>query len=136
MSKKSVNGAYWQKPPAKRDQLVLIPVSLEEKIPDGHPVRMIDEILDTFDWSEWEKTYHRRIGQPPIHPSVLCKVLLFAMIRRIRSARSIEYQIKHSVDFMWLVSGRTIDHGASTALDFGPTPVATKHGQLNVSQKY
>jgi len=45
MSKKSVNGAYWQKPPAKRDQLVLIPVSLEEKIPDGHPVRMIDEIL-------------------------------------------------------------------------------------------
>jgi transposase len=116
MSKKSVNGAYWQKPPAKRDQLVLIPVSLEEKIPDGHPVRMIDEILDTFDWSEWEKTYHRGIGQPPIHPSILCKVLLFAMIRRIRSSRSIEYEIEHSVDFMWLVSGRTIDH--STISDF------------------
>jgi len=30
------------------------------------------------------------------------------MIRRIRSSRSIEYQIEHSVDFMRLVSGRTI----------------------------
>jgi transposase len=116
MSRKAVNGSYWQKPPGARNQIVLIPVSLEEKIPDGHPVRMIDEILDTFDWSAWENRYHRKLGQPPIHPSVLCKVLLFAMIRRIRSSRSIEYEIAHSVDFMWLVSGRTIDH--STISDF------------------
>ena len=116
MSQKSVNGSYWQKPPGARNQIVLIPVSLEEKIPDDHPVRMVDEILDTFDWSAWENRYHRQLGQPPIHPSVLCKVLLFAMIRRIRSSRSIEYQITHSVDFMWLVSGRTIDH--STISDF------------------
>ncbi len=32
------------------------------------------------------------------------------MLRRIRSSRQIEYAIKHSIDFMWLVSGRTIDH--------------------------
>jgi transposase len=77
---------------------------------------MVDEILDTFDWTAWENTYNRKLGQPPIHPSVLCKVLLFAMIRRIRSSRNIEYEIAHSVDFMWLVSGRTIDH--STISDF------------------
>jgi transposase len=38
------------------------------------------------------------------------------MIRRVRSSRMIEYQIEHSVDFMWLVSGRSIDH--STISDF------------------
>jgi len=38
------------------------------------------------------------------------------MIRRIRSPRSLECQIGHSVDFMWLVSGRAIDH--STISDF------------------
>ena len=32
------------------------------------------------------------------------------MIRRVRSSRIMEYQIEHSVDFMWLVSGRTFDH--------------------------
>ena len=36
--------------------------------------------------------------------------MLFPMLRRLRSNRVIEYEIKHSVDFIWLVSGRTIDH--------------------------
>ena len=90
--------------------MVLLPVSLDERIPHDHPVRMIDEILDRLDWTDWENTYDRRIGQPPIHPSVLCKVLLFALTRRIRSSRTIEYNINHSMDFMWLVSGRAIDH--------------------------
>ena len=116
MSQKSVNGSYWQTPPGARNQILLIPVSLEERIPDDHPVRLLDEILDGLDWTAWERKYSGKLGQPPIHPSILCKVLLFAMIRRLRSSRSIEYQIEHSVDFMWLVSGRTIDH--STISDF------------------
>ena len=93
-----------------RKQLVLIATSVEDRISDDHPVRLLDEILDRLDWSEWEGSYNRQIGQPPIHPSILCKVLLFAMTRRLRSSRQIEYNIKHSLDFIWLVSGRTIDH--------------------------
>lgn len=110
MTQKSVNGGYWQTPPMGRNQIVLIERSLDDRIPEDHPVRLLDEILDGMDWTDWENTYDRRKGQPPIHPSVLCKVLLFAFTRRIRSSRSIEYSINHSVDFMWLVSGRTIDH--------------------------
>ena len=110
MSRKAVNGNYWQSPPMARGQIQLLPVSLDERIPHDHPVRMIDEILDRLDWTDWENTYDRRIGQPPIHPSVLCKVLLFALTRRIRSSRTIEYNVNHSIDFMWLVSGRAIDH--------------------------
>lgn len=93
-----------------RQQLVLIPTALEEMIPSDHPVRLIDEILDELNWSKWEAAYHGSHGQPPIHPSILAKTLLFAMIRRIRSSRQIQYEIKHSIDFMWLTSGRQIDH--------------------------
>ncbi|MEM6365204.1 MAG: transposase, partial [Planctomycetota bacterium] len=99
-----------------REQLVLIPTALEELIPADHPVRLVDEILDQLDWTHWEATYHGSIGKPPIHPSVMAKILLFAMIRRIRSSRSIEYELKHSIDFMWLASGRRIDH--STLSEF------------------
>ena len=99
-----------------RDQLVLIPTSLEGLIPEDHPVRLVDEILDQLDWTEWESAYHGGRGQPPIHPSVMAKVLLFAMIRRIRSSRQIEYELKHSIDFIWLSSGRQIDH--STLSEF------------------
>lgn len=93
-----------------RGQLVLVPTALEELIPPDHPVRLVDEILDSLDWTKYESAYHGRRGQPPIHPSVMAKVLLFAMIRRIRSSRQIEYELKHSIDFMWLTSGRQIDH--------------------------
>ncbi len=73
-------------------------------------MRLVDEILDQMDWTAWEATYNGGFGQPPIRPSVMAKILLFAMIRRIRSSRSIEYELKHSIDFMWLTSGRQIDH--------------------------
>jgi transposase len=110
MSRSKRKTTYWQDAPMPRDQLVLVPTALEDLIAADHPVRLIDEILDTLDWTEYEAAYHGRRGQPPIHPSVLAKVLLFAMIRRIRSSRQIEYELKHSIDFMWLTSGRRIDH--------------------------
>lgn len=110
MSKRQPKVSYWQDAPMPRNQLVLISDTLEDRIPEDHPVRALDEMLDRLDWSDWEAEYHGSFGKPPIHPSVLCKVLLFAIIRGIRSSRKIEYEIKHSIDFIWLVSGRTIDH--------------------------
>jgi len=113
---------YWQKPPWERDQLVLFAPTLEERIPDDHPVRLVDEILAAYDWSDWEKTYHGRRGQPPIHPRVLAAVLLYGFTRRIRSSRQLEYAVSHNIDFIWLVQGRPIDH--STLSIF-----RGKHGQ-------
>lgn len=110
MSRRQPKSSYWQDAPAPRDQLVLFAETLEQRIPDDHPVRLIDEVLDQLHWTSWEAKYHGRAGQPPIHPSVLCKILLFAMVRRIRSSRQIEYQLRHSIDFIWLASGRQIDH--------------------------
>ncbi|MFO1066851.1 MAG: hypothetical protein U0892_23600 [Pirellulales bacterium] len=86
MSRRKPKAVYWQDAPMPREQMVLIPGRLDA-IPDDHPVRLLDELVDLLDWCEYESAYHGRCGQPPIHPSVLCKVLLFAMIRRIRSSR-------------------------------------------------
>jgi transposase len=110
MSKRQPKTSYWQEAPLPRDQLVLFADTLEQRIPEDHPVRILDEILSRMDWSDWEAEYHGQFGQPPIHPSIMGKVLLFGMIRRIRSSRQIEYSLRHSIDFMWLSWGRTIDH--------------------------
>jgi transposase len=108
--------SYWQDAPMPRGQLVLFASTLEERIPLDHPVRLLDEILDELDWTKWEAVYVGKRGQPPIHPSILCKVLLFALSRRIRSSRQIEYAVEHSIDFIWLASGRKLDH--STLSEF------------------
>lgn len=110
MAARTPKVSYWQDAPMPRDQLVLFATTLEERIPEAHPVRLLDEILDEMDWSGWEAKYVGHSGQPPIHPSVLCKVLLYALSRRIRSSRQIEYSVNHSIDFIWLVSGRNLDH--------------------------
>ena len=107
---------YWQKAPVNRKQQVLIATMLDDRIPLDHPVRLLDEILAGLDWTSWEAHYHGRLGQPPIHPQVLAAAILYGLIRRIRSSRQLEYAINHNIDFMWLVSGRSIDH--STLCEF------------------
>jgi transposase len=102
--------SYFARPTLGRDQLALIPTTLNDAIPENHEVRLLDEILRTQDWSAWEAEYSLRRGQPPIPPRVVASVMLYGLLRRIRSSRVLEYLTGHNVDFLWLTEGRTIDH--------------------------
>ena len=51
--------------------MVLISTTLDDRIPEDHPVRLFAELLSGSDWKAWESQYNQRIGQPPIHPRVL-----------------------------------------------------------------
>jgi transposase len=84
--------------------------TLDQSVSDDHPVRLLDEILRVLDWSAWEQEYDGRHGQPPIPPWVMAGVILYGLMRRIRSSRQLEYVCAHNIDFMWLAEGRTIDH--------------------------
>lgn len=101
---------YWAKAPMAREQMVLISTTLDDRIPDDHPVRMLAEILSGYNWKAWESKYHGRIGQPPIHPSMMAALWLYALKRRIRSSRKLEYMAGHSIDFLWLSHGHAPDH--------------------------
>lgn len=97
-------------PPLSRDQLVLFPERLDQAIPADHSVRLLDDIMGRLSWSQWELQYNGRIGQPPIHPRVLASVILYGLLCRIRTSRSLEEALIVRIDFRWLVEGRTIDH--------------------------
>ena len=101
---------YWAKPRMARDQIVLFSPTLDASISDDHPVRLLDEILKGLDWSAWEAEYDGQKGQPPIPPWVMAGVILYGLMRGIRSSRMLEYLCGHNVDFMWLAEGRVIDH--------------------------
>jgi transposase len=100
----------WAEAAVSREQLLLIPESLDESIPADHTVRMLDELLGQLNWSVWESCYHSRLGQPAIHPRVVAGVLLYGLLVRIRSSRSLEDALRVRLDFRWLASSRTIDH--------------------------
>jgi transposase len=100
----------WAEISQNRSQLVLIPTSLDDAIGPGHDVRVIDSLLEQLDWSELEATYHGRLGQPPIHPKILCGVILFGLLCRLRASRKLEEALQVRIDFRWLARGMSIDH--------------------------
>jgi transposase len=101
----------WAQPVVVREQRTLVQSTLDDMIPQNHEVRLLDETLRTLEWSPWEAKYKRGgPGQPPIHPQVLAGIWLYAMMRRIRTSRPLEYACGHNLVFMWLAEGRTPDY--------------------------
>jgi transposase len=101
---------YWASAPLCREQGTLFAPTLDAMIAADDPVRMFDEVLAVVDWSEWEAEYHGTRGQPPIHPRHLAACWLYGLCRGIRSSRKLEEACAYRFDFIWLLSGRRIDH--------------------------
>jgi transposase len=101
---------YWAEPRVRREQALLFPPRLDDAIDEQHPARLLDEVLLGLDWSAWEAEYDGTHGQPPIHPRVMAGVLLYGMMRGVRSSRQLEYFCGHNIDYIWLAEGRIIDH--------------------------
>jgi transposase len=101
---------YWAKPVVSRNQAVLFTPTLDDSIPEDHPIRLWDELLRALDWSEWECQYDGRRGQPPIHPRLMAGAILYGLSRKIRSSRQLEDACENRKDFGWLLEGRQPDH--------------------------
>jgi transposase len=103
--------------PVSRDQINLIPVTLGDLIPEDHPLRLLDELLDRLDWSAFHEDYRiEKRGRPPIASKILTSCWIYAHFRKVQSSRNLEYQLNTNVEFMWLAHGHRIDH--STLADF------------------
>src|SRR5208283_4570403 len=101
---------YWAKPGLDRQQTLLLYPTLDDSVSQDHPVRQLEEILKALNWSAWTETYNRHVGQPPIPPWVMAGIIIYGLMRKIRSSRQLEYACGHNIDFMWLAEGRRIDH--------------------------
>ena len=101
----------WDPPKTRRDQLVLFSQRLDEVLPRDHLARRMVEILDQLDWKVWEATYkHEGPGRAPIHPKVMSGIVLYGLMRGVRSSRRLEEALEMRLDFRWLGEGRSIDH--------------------------
>lgn len=101
----------WDSAVVGRDQLVLFAERLDEVLRDDHLVRRLVEILDQLDWKAWEAEYkHDEQGRPPIHPRVMSGIVLYGLMRGVRSSRRLEEALEMRLDFRWLAEGRSIDH--------------------------
>jgi Transposase and inactivated derivatives len=90
-------------------QTVLFPASLEDKIPQDSPARLINQIVDGLDISEIIAGY-KGGGNSSYHPRMMLKVILYAYLNNIYSCRKIEKALEDRVSFMWLSGDQVPDH--------------------------
>ena len=95
--------------PYEPDQLLLMPPSLQDWVPDGHLARFISDMVDSMDLSEIEDTYTEERGYPPYHPCLMVKLLLYGYCTATYSSRKIAGKLSDSVAFRFLAAGNAPD---------------------------
>ena len=80
---------------------LLLPPSLGDLIPETHPVRIVNAILDKIDISNIEATY-KGGGTSSFHPRMMLKVIIYAYLCNVYSGRKMEKLLQENIHFMWL----------------------------------
>ena len=90
-------------------QMSLLPQSLEELIPEGHLVRVVNAMLDRIDLKPLIARYEGG-GASSYHPLMMLKVLVYAYSEKTYSSRRIAKALRENVNYMWLSGGNQPDH--------------------------
>ncbi len=93
----------------QQHQAMLLPPSLDELIAQGHPVRIVNQVLDKINIDALLKKY-KGGGSSSFHPRMLLKVLVYSYINNNYSSRKIEAALKENIHYMWLNGMSTPDH--------------------------
>ncbi len=94
------------------DQMFLLPPSLKDWLPAGHLVYFVSDIVDQLNLSGIEKAYEGGSGrgQPPYHPAMMVKLLLYAYCVGVPSSRKIEARTYEDVAFRLIAAYQHPDH--------------------------
>ena len=95
--------------PYDPDQMLLLPPSLSDWVPEDHLARFVGDLVDTLDLSAIEDTYDEERGYPPYHPRMMTKVLLYAYCTGTYSSRRMAAKLHDSVAYRFLAAGNQPD---------------------------
>jgi transposase len=89
-----------------RYQSTLFPQSLDEVMPQDHPVRVIDAFVDALDLGAmgFAKVVAEATGRPPYMPGDLLKLYVYGYFNWVRSSRRLEREAQRNVEVQWLIN--------------------------------
>jgi transposase len=95
--------------PYDPSQQMLLPPSLNELIAEGHPVRIVNEVIERLDLDILSEQY-KGGGTSSYHPKMLLKILVYGYLSNIYSSRKLEAATQESIYLMWLSGMSRPDH--------------------------
>ncbi|RPJ59732.1 MAG: IS1182 family transposase [Acidobacteria bacterium] len=99
--------------PYTPDQLLLLPPALQDWLPEGHLALFLSDVVDqALDLTPILMTYETGDGrgQPPYHPAMMVKLLLYAYCTGRPSSRAIEKATQEEVPYRVLAANQHPDH--------------------------
>src|SRR5919106_602745 len=93
------------------DQAWLLPPSVHDFVPAGHPAHLVRELVRTeLDLTAIVAEYQREErGQPPYHPAMMVALLLYAYTQGIYASRKIARACEERLDVMAVTGVRRPD---------------------------
>jgi transposase len=103
---------------SERDQLTLLPESLDDYVAAENPVRFMDAFVESLDLEElgFRHAVPKEMGRPPYNPADLLCLYMYGYFNRIRSSRQLEKEANRNVELMWLL--RRLAPDFKTIADF------------------
>ena len=93
------------------EQVLLLPPSLEDWLPEEHLARFLHEVTAGLDLSELLRSYEEDgRGQSAYHPLMMVRLLLYGYCLGLASSRGIERATHENVAFRYLACNQHPDH--------------------------
>ncbi len=86
----------------------LFPINIFDKIPENHPVRLVDTIVNKLDISDITSMYLGG-GCSAYHPRMMIKVLFYSYLSNVYSCRKIAKSLTENIHFMFISGNSTPD---------------------------
>lgn len=92
------------------DQDFLLPPSLRDWLPENHLAYFVSDVVDQLDLGEIYARYgDEERGQPPYHPRMMTKLLVYGYCVGVYSSRRIQQRIREDIGFRVLAAGNEPD---------------------------
>jgi transposase len=92
------------------DQVLLLPPSLDDWLPEDHLARFVAELVDeVLDLTPILADYTEARGYPPYDPRLMVRLLIYGYTTGIRSSRAIHRKCPDDVAFRFLAADQTPD---------------------------
>ncbi len=98
----------------RRNEVFLLPPSIQDWLPDHHLARFVVEIVDSLDLSAIERAYGNK-GCQAYHPSLLLALLFYGYATGVFSSRKLERATYDSVAFRFIAGDAHPDHDTLNA---------------------
>ena len=100
--------------PMGREQMWMLPPTLDELLPLDHPARFVAEFVDALDREDWAELGvdidGEVLGAPAYHPRALLSVWLYGFMTGVRSCRKLEASCRDQIPYLWLTGWQHPDH--------------------------